>query len=66
MKKDLYSIDELTDSIIEEFELDMSSSTARRNYYQKIYRVLHELGIYERAVKEINPKTKRNHIYSRI
>lgn len=55
----LYTLEELTESIINDFKLDCSGEDAFRRYYQKIYRTLDACGFLKTATKKNNPDTKR-------
>ena len=55
----LYTLEELTESIINDFKLDRSGEDAFHRYYQKIYRTLNACGFLKTATKKTNPGTKR-------
>lgn len=55
----LYTLEELTESIINDFKLDRSGEDAFHRYYQKIYRTLNACGFLKTATKKTNPCTKR-------
>ena len=55
----LYTLEELTESIINDFKLDRSGEDAFHRYYQKIYRTLNACGFLKIATKKTNPGTKR-------
>lgn len=55
----LYTLEELTYNIIDEFKLDCSGTDAFHNYYQRIYRALDNQGFLKKGIEKINPKTNR-------
>ena len=55
----LYTIDELTNSIIDEFQLNMSDYDAYDRYYQRIYRALASADILKNGIEMTNPITHR-------
>lgn len=58
MKKDLYSIKDLVDSIIDEYQLSTEDENAWSTYRQKISRTLKESGIWDRGIaKKTGKKT---------
>lgn len=58
MKKDLYSIKDLVDSIIDEYQLSTEDENAWSTYRQKISRTLKKSGIWDRGIaKKTGKKT---------
>lgn len=58
MKKDLYSIKDLVDSIIDEYQLSTEDENAWSTYRQKISRTLKESGIWDKGIaKKTGKKT---------
>lgn len=55
----LYTINELTDSIIEDYQLRRVDDNDTKAYYMEIYRALNKLGILNAGIKRVNPATKR-------
>ena len=55
----LYTIEELTKSIIDDFQLPLKVDEDFRNYYQRIYRALVNADILKAGIEKINPITKR-------
>lgn len=53
-----YSVDELTESIIKEYQLSMNSEHNKATYKAQIYRVLHDTKIWDEAKTENNEKSK--------
>lgn len=56
MKKDLYSIKDLVDSIINEYQLSTEDENAWSTYRQKISRTLKESGIWDKGIAKIKGK----------
>ena len=54
-----YTIEELTDSIINKYDLELINDEQRRMYYQRIYRALKENDMLDKGVIMVNQKTKR-------
>lgn len=60
----LYSLDELTKSIIDEYKLPYSGGREEfATYRQRIYREVVKLRLVDSAVKRVNPETKRKCMY---
>ena len=58
MRKDLYSVKELVDSIIEEYHLPTQGDDAWATYRQKVSRTLKKTGIWDKGVpKTVGKKT---------
>lgn len=58
MKKDIYSIAELVDSIIEEYQLPTDGDDAWSTYRQKVSRTLKNTGIWDKGIqKTVGKKT---------
>ncbi|MCR4657025.1 MAG: hypothetical protein K5770_12475 [Lachnospiraceae bacterium] len=67
--KGYYNIRELTISIMDEYQLKIDEKTKDkrdytkdpyyRNYYQRVYRALKDLGLLDKGVKAMDPQTKR-------
>lgn len=55
----LYTLDELTRSIIDDFQLQCNTDESRNTYRMRIYRALQKLGIWEAGIEQVNPKTKK-------
>lgn len=56
----LYTLEELTESIINDFKLDRSGEDAFHRYYQKIYRTLNACGFLKTATKKPIPAPNGN------
>lgn len=54
----LYSVDELTESIISDYHLSMKVDNAKAAYKAKIYRTLHDLNMWDKAITKPNGKSK--------
>lgn len=61
MKKDLYSIKDLVDSIINEYQLSTEDENAWSTYRQKISRTLKESGIWDKGIAK--KKGKKTTMY---
>lgn len=59
----LYTIKELTQSIIDEYQLDCSTDSAFEVYYMRIYRALQKKQLLKAGIEKINPETKRKCMY---
>ncbi len=59
----LYTIKELTQSIIDEYQLDCSTDNAFEVYYMRIYRALQKKQLLKAGIEKINPETKRKCMY---
>ena len=59
----LYTIKELTQSIIGEYQLDCSTDSAFEVYYMRIYRALQKKQLLKAGIEKINPETKRKCMY---
>ena len=60
----LYSLDELTHSIIDEYKLPYSGGQEEfATYRQRVYREVVKLKLVDSAVKRVNPDTKRKCMY---
>ena len=59
----LYTIKELTQSIIDEYQLDCSTDSAFEVYYMRIYRALQKKQLLKAGIEKINPETKRKFMY---
>ena len=58
----MYTIEEMTDSIIKEFSL-VDPVKNRRTYYQKIRRSLENAGLIDKGIVMVNPQTRRKCMY---
>lgn len=58
----MYTLEELTDSIIEEFQLQ-NADIDRNNYHQSIYRALKRCNLLNKGIKKRNPDTNRMCMY---
>ena len=63
MSDTLYSLKELTDSIVEEYKLEYGDNDMEENYLQRITRALKSNGFWDNAIIRINPNTKRKTRY---
>lgn len=59
----LYTIKELTQSIIDEYQLNCSTDSAFEVYYMRIYRALQKKQLLKAGIEKINPETKRKCMY---
>ena len=58
----MYTIEEMTDSIIKEFSL-VDPVKNRRTYYQKVRRSLENAGLIDKGTVMVNPQTRRKCMY---
>lgn len=59
----LYTIKELTQSIIDEYQLKCFTDNAFEVYYMRIYRALQKKQLLKAGIEKINPETKRKCMY---
>ena len=59
----LYTLKELTQSIIDEYQLNCSGENTFGRYQTRIYRALQKKQLLKAGIKKINPETKRECTY---